>query len=526
MRGDGRHRRGRHPGGAVWLRDDEGSMSLLLMVVVVGLALSALLVPMVISQNRSTRFDNTRVQSLGAAQAGIDVALGLIRGANSVDTKGASYGDSTKLPCGPLSGIATGPGAAAYSVKIEYFTFDPIREPDASKRSMNCVAGYGVYDPTAAVYTPGFARITSTGTVGTAVNGSSAGRTLVTTYVFKTTNTTIVGGSIQISPTNSTVLCMDAGSATAPAATAVVLRTCSTSSPPSAQQSFTYRTDLTLQLMSSVNAINPNGLCLAPSATPPAATNAIQLAQCGALGQPPYQQQWSYSDAGKYQASVATSKADGVLPDLCISATGQSVGVPLMLMACGSSAQWIPSPSVGPGGAALPQWVNSGEAGRCLDVTNGDVNSTYLIDYPCKQNPNPNAVSSNQKFYAPAIGAGQTSVTGQIYTTVTAGGTKYCLTSPGTNIGRVTLGPTGTGGVQACGSGGATQTWTIYGGDKSLAQANKYTVVDNTGLCLGLDSTSSGWSVIDVETCTGAADQKWNVGPNVVTPALQNTREK
>jgi hypothetical protein len=525
MCGVARRRRGRHRGGTARIWNDDGSMSLLLMVVVVGLALSALLVPMVISQNRSTRFDNTRVQSLGAAQAGIDVALGLIRGANTLDAKGISYGDSTKLPCGPLSGIATGPGAAAYSVKIEYFTFDPVREPDSTTRSMNCVAGYGVYDPTAAVYTPSFARITSTGTVGAAANGSSSGRTLVTTYVFRTTKTTIVGGTIQISPTNSAVLCMDVGSATAPAATAVVLRTCSNSSPPIAQQSFAYRTDLTLQLMSSVTSTNPNGLCLTPSATPPAATNTVQLGQCGALGQPLYQQQWSYSDAGKYQASAATSKADGGLPDLCISASGQAVGVPLMLMACGSASQWIPAPAVGPGGAALPQWVNNAEVGRCLDVTNGDVNSTYLIDYPCKQNPNPNAVSWIQKFTAPPVVAGQTSVVGQIYTTVTAGGSKYCLTSPGVNLGRVTLGPTGTGGVQPCGSAGAAQTWTIYGGDKSLAQANKYTVVDNTGLCLGLD-TPGGWSVIDVETCTGAADQKWNVGPNVTTPTLQNTREK
>jgi len=51
-------------------------MAILLMVVMVGLMVSALLVPMVITQNRVTRFDSTRVQALNAAQSGIDVTLG------------------------------------------------------------------------------------------------------------------------------------------------------------------------------------------------------------------------------------------------------------------------------------------------------------------------------------------------------------------------------------------------------------------------------------------------------------------
>ena len=66
-------------GGEVHPPDERGSMAILLMVVLVGLMLSALLVPMIITQSRNTRFDSTRLQALNAAQSGIDVTLGAIR---------------------------------------------------------------------------------------------------------------------------------------------------------------------------------------------------------------------------------------------------------------------------------------------------------------------------------------------------------------------------------------------------------------------------------------------------------------
>jgi hypothetical protein len=117
--------------------------------------------------------------------------------------------------------------------------------------------------------------LTSTGTVGTAANGSTAGRTLTSTYGFRTVVSNLPGGVISIDP-QSANLCMDVGSPTAPAGTAVVLQKCS-SAPPTPQQVFAYRTDLTLQLLSSVTSANPNGLCLDSAATPAVATNPVQL---------------------------------------------------------------------------------------------------------------------------------------------------------------------------------------------------------------------------------------------------------
>lgn len=498
--------------------DDRGSMAILMMVMLVGLMLSSLLVPMIITQDRITRFDTSRVQALDAAQAGIDVTLGIIRASVT-----GGIGDSTKLPCGTQTGPVNSSGAAAYSTVVEYFTFDPGSEPYPSPSAMRCITGYGTYDPATGVTAPAYARFTSTGTVGLPTNGSTAGRTLTFSYVFRSSNLSLLGGQIALSAS----LCMDSGSPTAPAGTAVLVKACSAATPPVGQQIFTYRTDLTLQLLSSISTANPQGLCLNSVHVPAVARDSILLSQCGTPGRPAsYTQQWSYNDSGKYQAAQADSVTTGNLPDLCMTAATQAAGQPVVLSDCGSAASWYPSPSIGPGAAAsnqragnATQWVNYNEFGRCMDVPNQNPDQGYLIDYPCKQNPFPGAVRWNQLFSSPAIPTTQTNVTGQISTNNTANGQQYCLTSPGTNGGYVS--------IRTC-TGGASQTWTIYGGDKSLPYSTKYTVVSGS-FCLGLSATGRDggtWSIIDVELCNGSTQQKWNAVANVVGSTTTNIREK
>ncbi len=513
------------------LADERGSMAILMMVMLVGLMLGALLVPMIITQNRTTRFDSTRVQALNAAEAGIEVTLGIVR-ASVTD----GIGDSKKLPCGTQTGPVSSSGPAAYSTVVEYFTFDPAKalspkstpaepEPYPSPNAMRCIAGYGTFDPVTGTPTPRYARLTSTGTVGAPANGSTAGRTLTSTYAFRTSDLSLLGGILQVkpAPAGAPALCMDAGSATPPAATAIRLQTCTATTPPAAQQVFTYRSDLTLQLVSSVTAANQNGLCLNSAHTPAANGDGVILSQCGVLGQPgAYTQQWSYNDSGEYQAAQANSVTTGSLPNLCMDVASQGAAQLITLASCNGADAWILSASIGPGAAATNQfaahamqWVNYNEAGRCLDVTSEDVNQSFMISYPCKQNPYPGAVTWNQLFQAPQIPAGQTSASGQI---TTNNGQQYCLTSPGTNGGYVT--------VRTC-TGSAVQTWTVYGGDQSLSYSTKYTLVSGS-LCLGLSTTKDGgsWSIIDVETCTGSTQQKWNAAPNVLTTVLTNIREK
>jgi hypothetical protein len=486
-------------------------MAILMMVVIVGLMLSALLIPAIVTQARNTRFDSTRVQALDAAQSGIDVALGMVR-ASVTD----GIGDSGKLPCGPLSGAVDANSAAAYRVVIEYFTFDPLVEPDNSSRAMRCVPDLGTVDTASGATTPGFARIASTGTVGGQADGSTVGRTLSTTYVFRTGNVGLLGGTIAIGPAEESVLCMDVGSAAAPAGSAIVLQACSQSTPPAAQQVFAYRSDLTLQLLSSITAANSAGLCVNSTGSLTKSRGTVRLTPCGTLGAPAaYTQQWSYNDKGQFEAALATSSVTGALSGLCLNVSVQAVNQVVSLGTCGSS--WLPAPSVGSGAAGLPQWVNAGEFDRCLDVPGQDAKAPFLIAYPCQQNPFPGAKTWNQSFRAPAIPAGQASVTGQLSTN---NGAAQCLTSSAVNGGYVTIRP--------CVDGNPQQDWTSYDGDNALNHSAKYTVV-NGALCLGLGAPNAAvpqWSTVVVEACTGTDEQKWNANPNVLNSTVQNTFER
>ncbi len=159
----------------------------------VGLALAAALLPTMIVQDRATVFDGTRMDNLAAAQAGVDVVVGDIRAATTT----AGVGTAAKLPCTTPNTPITGPvngtgGKATYSAVVSYFGLDPIVNPPPPKgtnTAMICVNGAGTYDTTSATYVPSFALITSVGTDGVSVGGGgSTGRTITSTYVFKTSD--------------------------------------------------------------------------------------------------------------------------------------------------------------------------------------------------------------------------------------------------------------------------------------------------------------------------------------------------
>lgn len=495
--------------------DDTGSMAMYLMFAIMGMALGALMVPMIITQAHTTRSDTSRVHALDAAQAGLSVMVGEVRAAAL-----AGVGTSALLPCDATSGVVNGTGSATYTVTVTYYMADPVASPQATP--MRCVEPHGPYDPVTDSFTPKYARIIAVGRDGPAVKGATVGRTLATTYGFRTSDTNIPGGRIRIFPASSSSpeLCLDAGSTTPSAGELVKLQVCAT--PALAQQVFAYRSDLTLQLLSSITATYPDGLCL-DTAPPPVAGRAISLGECSELGSPTYIQQWSFNDNGGYTASMPNSARNGVLSSQCIFVATQSPGTQVTLAPCkdgftrSPTQAWIPSPAVGAGAAEAPQLINYYEFGRCLDVTNQDVNSNHLIDFPCKQNPSPGEVTWNQKFTTPGIAEGDASATGRIYTT--RGGRDYCLTSPGTDGGYVT--------VQTCSGSNARQTWTVYGGSSTLAYSTKYTIVDNTARCLGLTEPVTGelWSAIDVDVCTGATQQKWNALTNLASSVVQDIDE-
>jgi type II secretory pathway pseudopilin PulG len=523
QRADNRNRRLRL---RMVVNDDRGSIALLLMVILVGVSLGALLVPMIITQDRTTRFDSTRVQALNAAQAGIDVMLSNIRQATT--------GDGSKLPCPvtPLTGPANLPAssttngvAAVYSVTVAYYLSDPtqILPPAVTlPTAIPCSAG-GSLTGTAM---PSFARLTATGTVPPAVNGSSGGRTLTSTYQFQTDNT--AGGLIQLtSAISGTPLCLDAGPGTPPPGYLLKVLPCSTLNPPVPKQVFAYRNDLTVQLVSSVTPANPNGLCVTPTSG-----GAVSLATCQAPGTiPSFTQQWSYNQYGEYQTSIVTSTVNGVLGTQCINLTSPTTGSQLTLATCRDPIltvtivdplqSWTNSRGVGLGAATLPQWTSYSEFSRCIYIPPTSVTSDHLWSYPCTQNPYAiagalGAVPLGQRFTGPPSAPG-----------AITSGNGTCLASP-TAGGWVT--------AAACSvavqTGSGSQAWTVNtppvtAGAPAMPYSTKYTVTNGNGKCLGLGSrvNTDNWSVVQTEPCTGAADQKWNVPANALSLTLQNVEK-
>ena len=134
---------------------------------------------------------------------------------------------------------------------------------------MTCTTGYGPYDPITGSPYPSVRHASrSFGVDSSNPSSASKGRTMTTTYIFQTDDVNIPGGQIQLYPDSSgNKWCMDAGSTTPASVTAVVLRMCSTALPPPPQQVWAYRTDLSIQLVSSVTTAQPTGLCLDTSPT-------------------------------------------------------------------------------------------------------------------------------------------------------------------------------------------------------------------------------------------------------------------
>lgn len=253
---------------------------MVVLLTAVGTALSALLLPIVLAQVTSARRAMQRDHALHAAQAGLDVTIGRIRAAHDSDGTGVKAG----LPCGPLIGNVDATGAAQYRVTIVYLLGDPQGRPESwiTSNKLSCVEGSG---PSSV---PGFALLSSEGT-----DRGSGRRSLYGTYVFST-NTGSPGGVIQVySSTPGIRLCLDAGSGSPVAGSAVRMEPCVAGATA---QLFTYTDDFTVVLVASKSAATPLGMCLdtLDGRAASAEGNVIRFQPCSATV-PPYQQ-WSYRD--------------------------------------------------------------------------------------------------------------------------------------------------------------------------------------------------------------------------------------
>ena len=565
-------------------REDGVAMLLALMVILLVLSISIAVAGVTLSQVKPTQLDRKTVVTEDAAEAGFDVALNRVRAAASGTTTNSSgqtvpAGSRTALPCGPITGSVNGGAAndSTYNVTLAYYTTDPTGQSSSwlASNKIPCVSSPATV--------PGFVTLNSTGAAptipGTRVN--SGNRIISTVYALSTTNQNIAGGNIPFYANLS--LCFAVNDATAvKTGDGIVVATCNPTAP---QQKWSYTANLQLQIVATdgtlqcMQAVNTQYtvVLLAPCSTnllPPASPYT------------PYQQIWSYNDGGQFQNSKID---DSGLGSYCLNlytGTPGSAGNPAALAAgdlvdldsCGS--QMVPTASVGAGAAGTAlrpfQLVNYLNFGRCIDDTNQQVNATWLIGYPCKQDPQATNLTWNQKYYTGisggTAGSGATAAYGG-----SGGNTVIATTTPTVTGCQITNTqacqfisfPNGAGGastqyycleagtsatpsapvdgtivtVQPCNTSDNYQLWT-YTSNLVSSYANQYLIqpygAATSNLCLsmtigstppGLTYSGGGgapipaYGYISLQTCTGTAWQKWNAPPNPQTNAQKNTFE-
>lgn len=498
--------------GRIRAADDTGSMAMALLLTIVGMSLTALVVPAVVVQSKATAVATRRVDAVNAAQAGLEVALGQIR---------QSGGVLNSLPnCnGTLSG-AVGGGSATYAVTISYRN---------SSNAVLCASGKPATVPTTAV-------LTSDGTQGPVT------RTLSATYTFQSTNANIPGGLINVF---SSTTCLDATSANPAAGTVLKVRTCDSNKP---EQKFAYYTDLTIVLVGSVPP-----KCL-DADTPHAAGRSVRLQLC--VTPAPARQRWVANGHANFEGTADSVTKDGT----CFNVKNPGLSVSDVILGTNADETcqephdnqqtFMPEANVGAGASGPPQLVNYSLFGRCVDVPGGTnyLSRAWMISWPCKQSFNrvTQPVAANESWTLPTKVDGPAGNTGFIRvvddgadnTIGTGDDIAYCLQSSGNNT-YPTL-------SASCSTMTTAKTWTVFWDTGTYATS--YRIKDGYGNCLQPTDPEASppdfhgdtqadledeISKIIVTTCrTAAADlrlqelQKWNAPANVtgVVP-LKNINE-
>jgi hypothetical protein len=561
-------------------RTDAGSMPLAMLVTLCGVTLSAGLGGVVLDQFHQSQRLADRVAAVDVAQAGLDAGLKAIR-----DTYNITGALLNKLPCGvltpptdatknPFAGLGNSTsGTPSYSTTVGYFLTNPsnlvseleklgpltnINKLAAGNSLTSVLAGVtGTVTDTAGLTN---ALSTAIGCVGSDVNGvggtlqqvplfgllrsegtvGKTKRTLYATYTFHTSEDNIPGGRIVMSASNvTTKLCLGDMKGKPKPGDPVSAVPCTSTDK---QAAMIYPNNLAL-VLAETRAPKVNnklqglpaagtdddtytyGLCVTATTYTYEAPVVFQECVSPKIGI----QQWNYEvNAQTYYANDGLSGANR----FCLNAKDTSAGAPIVLRNktyCGSAGvnqrSFSPEASVGPGGAGpkSKQLVSTQEVGRCLDLTNENVNNSIkaLITYPCKQSFTSD-VYWNHKWITPAVVAPAYQATGQI-STQPPGLVPYCLKSPGVANAFVW--------VAKCSDGGTNLQWTIY--ENAPTYKESYQIVDGFGLCLmpagslGAAYKYSGqWSEVIVATCTGKEIQKWNMPSSVDPSPLKSMKEK
>ncbi len=526
----------------------------LLLIFIVS-SLSIAVAGIVYNQVQPTQYQRKDVAAVNAAAAGLQVSLDQIRAATRTDGNGNLVGVLAQLRCTGSSGalfyastgtsvtaagatfagtVNTTAGNSASSGTLRYSTSVAYYQTDPSDRSLSWLAANALSCPLSA--TPNFAYLQTHGVVSGQAT-VSGDRTQHATYTFATSNQNALGGRL-VPLGSSPAMCVDAG-ANPTVGTVLTMKPCLAIGTP--QQSWSYRQDLTLFYQGNAT----RNLCI--QATTVVGSNAT-LQTCTGSGTGstyPYAagqqvQEWPFNDFGHFAAAAL----GGGYGATCLDPAGQTAtsqaaaGVNLVVQICDNINpglnSWNPDPQVGAGlaggntsgqpGAPTRQFVNYAEFGRCLDITNTNVYTDHLIDYPCKQAPDSTQLTFNQVWTYTPLGS-----TGYGTMTVTTGGTPYCLTAPSSGV-LITVAALGTGSAGCTTAPTPYQLWQATGNLAGNYPNSDELVNKQLSLCLSASSAPNGnltpgSSNIIVEACNGTLREKWNAPPTTPGTGLGNIGE-
>lgn len=453
-----------------------------------------------------------------SAQAGLQVGLGVIRTATSPpDVDGVVYGNPAELPCS-IEGAADGDNASMpFEVHIRYFTLDPGNRTDAwlDANDITCVDGSGTS------IQPRYALVTSHGWSHSDENDDfSRDRTMSAIYQFNLTNVNIPGGRIF---NGARTHCLRAMSATSDARMAFFpVAQCTND----ALELWSYDANWRLTLASTV-APNVTPLCIAgPTASPFTNTQDARLQACrGATDPARWNQLWSWVGGENWRGQRQTISAG--ISNYCLTPpTGNNITGGFLIArhnGCGSSMSPTPEVGAGAAGYSTRQIVNFRQFGRCADVTNESITHTFMIVYPCKQDPTGtgDGILWNHKWFYSEPAELQGAFAGQeIYVfNGNSQAQKRCLTTQ-------PQASTNTYVVFAVCTGDARQKWTRVAQGENYE--NSWLFVDTFGRCLTAatnDLFNGQWARMTAVSCNGTGEQKWNAPPNSGTAVFGGYRE-
>jgi len=486
--------------------DGEEGVALLTAILFMLLAagLSVVLLSVILSQATPGFIAQKNTRTIYAAQAGAQAALGVVRSLAQTDiVTGKTTGIRAKLPCSVAGKVDGNDAASTYSVTMKYFMVDPTGKNTVwqDANDMDC-SGTVLAGTTQPLYALALADGVGAGVPGKA-DVNYGNRYISAVYKFKVSNVNVPGGRIW-----DYVLgfCLEASSATV-GSTVVFKSAANCTSAQDVKQLWVYADDYEIKLASTmVSPATP--LCITSpinaTSTSAVAGNAV-LAVCRSDATR-WSQLWSWVGSNTWQGQNAGNTD---YSNFFLNAGTPAAGS-LLNVTAGSGGGFAPTTAVGAGAAsyATHQIVNYKEFGRCADVTDTVITSSFMISYPCKQDPTlTGKLDWNHKWYYTEPTAPSTSVANQpIYVNQYNDTTKkYCLTAPNAHGKYVTF--------TSCNASIATaQIWTRFQntGDYSAS----YLFTDNRGRCLAVDSTdtytSGNWSKMIVATCNGGLEQKWN----------------